>query len=792
VLSLLEAANTDAAWIGGTRDNASGTFKWPGAARDCLTDGGGPDHYQNWNEGEPNNDGGNEDCMWMKKSDGANNGKWYDGPCTGGSRVYKKFVCQDIEASPAPPPTPPPPQQPTKTLTERDLDVTGGACYELYLSTVVTATGSSSDAATLALSVSDEASMGGVEHLPSGVTCESDAADRAADPSYASKLTCTSPSTDDMLEAIRSMSLRVCPACFDDHLVLSVDLSSGAEGIRHVSAATYSTGAVEVPLHAPVDPSAARTVLGRALPREALEVVGAPWCNRGAVTAAVGVSVEYDANALAFYGGKCTHAFASNTAVDSATGRFALQVNVPPASGAEAALTITTGEHHSTTVYLESNTGSWDQAHLQLLPPVWLVPSAEAISQWTIKGTVSAVNASASAVAAFQAAVSGQVVKVSAYIGVDNPGDGSDVISSTVSADGSFTLVTSNFDHVGGPSAMATLIVTTTEPGLVLAGTTATVMYDSVDVNLDVLVSQHFVCAGSDCMSASDMGTFAVLTHSGTVDDINLGLQYVSSAQGQPHFSVSASPVSSSGGMSWAETSSGSSEVISFDASSWVTNARYDLYAPYKQKKCDGYQATEGINCIGECETGAGYCYSSADGQTCVQCHLHSAGAGDVLCTDHGQPQGLVENLPGGSAFTPQCEASWTNDGGPQAWTRPCSGRGMASSPVLRLFSKGLLVQRVPLLSLLQEDAGGSRAMWFMCIQAQACAAGCDDYIESVSKLKPVVMINSRPGLTDAQYDDFQAGTLPAADQCDTRALSNTQAECNELVCVRDAAFFTS
>ena len=117
----------------------------------------------------------------------------------------------------------------------------------------------------------------------------------------------------------------------------------------------------------------------------------------------------------------------------------------------------------------------------------------------------------------------------------------------------------------------------------------------------------------------------------------------------------------------------------------------------------------------------------------------------------------------------------------------------MSSEPELRLFAGGKVVQRVPLVgSLLQENAGGSRAMWFMCLKAKQCASGSTcSQIDSVGSIEPVVQLNSRPGLTERGYASLRDGTLEKADSCDSRALAAPSAcDENAVACVLDPASF--
>merc|ERR1719313_1874176 len=106
---------------------------------------------------------------------------------------------------------------------------------------------------------------------------------------------------------------------------------------------------------------------------------------------------------------------------------------------------------------------------------------------------------------------------------------------------------------------------------------------------------------------------------------------------------------------------------------------------------CVGYNkpgpsGTE-VNCLGDCASGKGYCYSSGDGLSCNQCVLYSPAAGEQLCTDHGSPLGLTKQLPGGADFGSSCQSQWTSSGGPAKIDMPCSGRAMRTEPELRVFA---------------------------------------------------------------------------------------------------------
>ena len=72
-----ESHNLDTVWIGGTDVEEEGTCKWA----DCS-----PWNYTLWGHGEPNNLGGDEDCL-EQINDSA--GRWNDDDCP----LKKAFVC---------------------------------------------------------------------------------------------------------------------------------------------------------------------------------------------------------------------------------------------------------------------------------------------------------------------------------------------------------------------------------------------------------------------------------------------------------------------------------------------------------------------------------------------------------------------------------------------------------------------------------------------------------------------------------------------------------------------------
>ena len=80
VRCLQDAASIHETWIGGRRSGSN--FQW--------IDGTSFDYY-NWNTGQPDNQGGKEDCIMVYSDPGqSRDGKWNDVPCD----VKKNFVCK--------------------------------------------------------------------------------------------------------------------------------------------------------------------------------------------------------------------------------------------------------------------------------------------------------------------------------------------------------------------------------------------------------------------------------------------------------------------------------------------------------------------------------------------------------------------------------------------------------------------------------------------------------------------------------------------------------------------------
>jgi len=734
----------------------------------------GYERYKRWSDGEPNDMGGIEGCMFMYKD----NKNWYDGNCA----TKFPFVCMDIGFPPPAPPSPPPPMAPEVALTL----ATGVSSVSLGQAIVATAVGTSASmVATLTLAADGGASMEIPTTTTSGMTCTSAAADRVSGASsYSSKVTCTTMGMADMANGIGSMVIPVWPACPGRtvHLATTLDASdpvASAYGfIRSTSSTAYTKGTITIPLSVPFPEDTKRTVLGRAIPSDALGTTAPKgWCERDPIEATLTSTISY-ATLPNSFGGDCTYISSSDTAIDAATGRFAYQVHLPAARD-KAGLTISprgSADFASVVAYLDSQTAtdSWD-TDLLLVPSLWLIPASRPTAA-PISGTV--VAAKTSLASGLTDAISAGTVKVSVYSGVDHPGPayhtGSQPFYATVAADGTFALPS------GLSPGMYTLHVTSTQADLKLAGASLSVRHDATAVVIEV-----FVKAAS---GASDWDTHALVSYDplSSADSVAMDLHLKFDISGT---SYDVSPASKSvAGATW-------DGAITMTSSTWVPGSTYSFFADYRQSACNGYSKASSaelpggtsttVDCRGDCVTGKGYCYSSGDGAYCASCVLHSPAAGEELCSDHGFAQGDAAQLPGGSAFGASCQANYDST----AAAMPCSTRAMESEPTLRLFAGGKLVQRVPIPSAtLQEGAGGPRALWFLCIEAQQCS-GCTQ-VASAPSVRPSIQLGSRPGLGVAEYDLLGQGTLAAADMCSGRALSAVGWSCDAAACVVTSSYF--
>jgi len=725
-----------------------------------------------------------EACMFMARKTKA----WYDGTCN----RKMVFACQ-VTVIPSPnPPGPPPPLPPSQALATGE-----DGCASVSLATLVVASGLSSiNHPSLEIAVDNGATLN-VDTISawSGITCSAETADKVTPSgSYASKFTCTSNKMGTMLHFIPSATFTMCPACPGENVVLSVGLTapigpSPDYNIRRQGSKAPDGSTVTIALAVPYPGSGDRTVLGRAMP---LASMGGSWCSRPAVAASLTLDVLYATNPHAFQTKTCSESRTSTTAVDSATGRFALTAHLPPFDTAvkEAKVTLTSTDtsspFHAVTAYLNNAISpavdkpgdDWTTA-FGLLPTLILVP-ASVSPMLSVSGTVGAISA---ALSNSLDASTFTMLTVSAYLGVDNPGVTAALDSTTVGSDGSFSL--SSLTPLA--EGMVTLVVTSSsESSLSISGDTASVLYNAAGVNLQVLVESS--------NSGTDLGTYAVLSHLSS-DSIAMDLQLKIQMQGA---SFDVDPQNKQqGGATWSQ-SSGSQTIDLSEA--WVAAASYALFATYKKMNCVGYDKDkEGggkVNCYTAdsdgCEPGKGYCYSSDLGDSCNQCVLYNAGPGETLCVDGGYPQGTPEWLPGGSSWSTTCQEKWENADGPAKIDRPCSSRATRSEPMLRIFAQGKLVYRMPLVgALLQEDAGGSRAMWFMCIRARAnCGSSGCDYIHGAPSVRPVIQMKGKPGLTEAGYIDLvqTAGNLEG--KCDAQDIIEPLTSCSaeNLMCVREYA----
>ena len=106
------------------------------------------------------------------------------------------------------------------------------------------------------------------------------------------------------------------------------------------------------------------------------------------------------------------------------------------------------------------------------------------------------------------------------------------------------------------------------------------------------------------------------------------------------------------GGVSWARSLADGSEVLTFNE--WAAGTAYSLYAVFGERRCSGYEVESSatlpgggadgyVDCVGNCQTGRGYCYSGGDGRACGNCVLWDPVSehGEFLCWEFGAtPQG--------------------------------------------------------------------------------------------------------------------------------------------------------
>jgi hypothetical protein len=143
----------------------------------------------------------------------------------------------------------------------------------------------------------------------------------------------------------------------------------------------------------------------------------------------------------------------------------------------------------------------------------------------------------------------------------------------------------------------------------------------------------------------------------------------------------------------------------------WQPDTIYAMYVDMAERRCDGYGLHSSftlpggrddvIDCVGNCSTGEGYCYSSSDGSLCANCRLFPTGDGDdVLCYQYGRPQGGP--VRGSELWASKgCnDAAWEAHGvAARAETyRRCSGRLGQTRAKLWLIEAGVLVHSYPIL----------------------------------------------------------------------------------------------
>jgi hypothetical protein len=86
-IDVLGVLTGERAWIGANDQASEGTFVWAGGPEAGQNISG---IYANWFAGEPNDAGGNEDCVVIYPRD---DGRWEDNGCGGGRWSLIEYSC---------------------------------------------------------------------------------------------------------------------------------------------------------------------------------------------------------------------------------------------------------------------------------------------------------------------------------------------------------------------------------------------------------------------------------------------------------------------------------------------------------------------------------------------------------------------------------------------------------------------------------------------------------------------------------------------------------------------------
>jgi len=206
-------------------------------------------------------------------------------------------------------------------------------------------------------------------------------------------------------------------------------------------------------------------------------------------------------------------------------------------------------------------------------------------------------------------------------------------------------------------------------------------------------------------------------------------------------------------GAAWSEAVAAEAVTVA----SYAQNTMYTLYAmlptsTYVRRNCHGIDletdpnlagsptVTRSVNgrpvvdCMGNCATGEGYCYSSYDGRFCAPCKLYNAGPGEVLCATYNVPDGYCRETP---------EHTCAHDGGVESQNslptreacnvnydafaaqnahsphNQCSGAQTLAQAKLQLVVHGQVRHTSYLRSAYDFDAG-SFAVRLMCLDTHA------------------------------------------------------------------------
>jgi len=460
-----------------------------------------------------------------------------------------------------------------------------------------------------------------------------------------------------VVESYAGFSFDVCVPCFWHRYTLSTTLTTSNEHVRfeHFTRAENSSQAyvisssllqsvVMLPL---VPPVARQEFRGRVR-------MWSEACTAAVPTDVVATAViTYDA--VGDFAG--THCETSNTFAVSAGGSYAFQTSISQAHMAHTNITLrlkSSTYDAEAMVYLPTrvsdNTSLWYQAAkvpIAFIDTAYLMPSWSSSSFAPLTGRIKPEFTSLEASNCYGtfcigSELAAQIFRVSLHAGMSVPGAPLGPILESVNSEvltggiGRSSGTHFAFSSERSPGMYTISVTLDNHPNFRVAAGSLRVHHNDTDVEIFVVVAQ----AG-----ATSAPLLAYLTWDSS-SSTPLQLQASFKASNTSSCDVwNARP--DCGGARWFV--SANSQMIQFDA--WVPGTQYRLEANFVERRCYGYGmpssthlpgGTSGtVDCMGSCETGRNFCYSSSDGKFCAQCALWDVGdPRSPLCSAHGRAQG--------------------------------------------------------------------------------------------------------------------------------------------------------